>query len=823
MTSVTFYQGIDVKGVVKASNGRMIGIADSMPDASAKLGGAAVLFTGTAGTYTPGAIYRCVPQAEGAYAWERVDYHVDVDAELSATSANPVQNKAVQKALDDKASKTAASTTAAGLMSAADKKKLDGITESADSVSVTASQTSGTKVADITINGSTTTLYQKDTDTKDTAGTSQKASTKLFLAGAVSQAASATTYSNAKVYIGDDDKLYSNGKAVVAEGDTAAAASADGDGNVISSTYAKSADLATVATSGKYSDLTGTPTIPTVNNGTLTIQRNGTLVKSFTANSSSNVTANITVPVKVSELTNDSGFITKAVSDLTEYYTKSDTYSKSEINSLVSAKLTLSVVTALPTTNISTSTIYLVKSSTAATNNVYDEYVRANNAWEKIGTTATDLSAYAKTSSLATVATSGKYSDLSGKPTIPTVPSNVSSFTNDAGYLTAHPSITMGTDSTSSASPKHGESFAVVDSIARDSNGHVVKINTKTVTLPSDNNTDTKVTQAYSTTNNSYPLLMTATSGISSTSGRGENTAILNNQIYANPSTGTITAKTFSGNATSATSATSATKDGDGNIIASTYIKQGGTLTAPLKVTGGDQAGAGKIMLDNTNKGQITDSSTATLLGFSSTSDLTIGSSSYNTLLRGKQDRPKWNGKDVAMYADIPSLSGYVPTTRTVNSKALSANISLTASDVGAVPTARKVNGKALSADITLSASDVGALSSTGKAASATTADSATKDGSGNVITTTYAKKPIIVTSASVTWASDSTYTGYSYKGTITVSGCTASHVPQVTFDMAQATSGDYAPIAESASGKVYIWSKKNTSITVPVVVAIPN
>lgn len=56
---------------------------------------------------------------------------------------------------------------------------------------------------------------------------------------------------------------------------------------------------------------------------------------------------------------------------------------------------------------------------------------------------------------------------------------------------------------------------------------------------------------------------------------------------------------------------------------------------------------------------------------------------------------------------------GAVPTTRTVNNKALSANISLSASDVGAVPTTRMVNGKALSGNITLSASDVGALPST--------------------------------------------------------------------------------------------------------------
>ena len=66
---------------------------------------------------------------------------------------------------------------------------------------------------------------------------------------------------------------------------------------------------------------------------------------------------------------------------------------------------------------------------------------------------------------------------------------------------------------------------------------------------------------------------------------------------------------------------------------------------------------------------------------------------------------------------------GAVPTSRKVNGKALSSDITLSASDVsarpsswtpsasdvGAVPTSRTVNGKALSSDITLSASDVGA------------------------------------------------------------------------------------------------------------------
>lgn len=45
--------------------------------------------------------------------------------------------------------------------------------------------------------------------------------------------------------------------------------------------------------------------IPTVNNGTLTIQKNGTTVGTFTANDTNNVTANISVPTSISDLTDD--------------------------------------------------------------------------------------------------------------------------------------------------------------------------------------------------------------------------------------------------------------------------------------------------------------------------------------------------------------------------------------------------------------------------------------------------------------------------------------------------------------------------------------
>lgn len=69
---------------------------------------------------------------------------------------------------------------------------------------------------------------------------------------------------------------------------------------------ANTTDLATVATSGSYNDLTNKPTI---GNATITIQKNGSSAGTFTTNATSNKSINIAVPTATSDLTNDSGFI----------------------------------------------------------------------------------------------------------------------------------------------------------------------------------------------------------------------------------------------------------------------------------------------------------------------------------------------------------------------------------------------------------------------------------------------------------------------------------------------------------------------------------
>ena len=55
------------------------------------------------------------------------DGSVTVDNTLSDTSTNPVQNKVVKQAIDNKADKTIATTDTNGLMSAEDKTKLDNV------------------------------------------------------------------------------------------------------------------------------------------------------------------------------------------------------------------------------------------------------------------------------------------------------------------------------------------------------------------------------------------------------------------------------------------------------------------------------------------------------------------------------------------------------------------------------------------------------------------------------------------------------------------------------------------------------------------------
>lgn len=196
--------------------------------------------------------------------------------------------------------------------------------------------------------------------------------------------------------------------------------------------YAPTSEFAEVAFTGDYDDLIGTPAIPTA----------------------------------TSDLTNDSGFITNAVNDLVNYYTKSESdtafvpQTRTVNNKALSSDITLTASdvgalpdsTVIPTVNNATLTIqkegssigtFTANSATNTTVNVVETDPTVPS-WAKqptkptysyseitdkptIPTKTSDLtndgsdgtSTYVEGDDLATVATSGSYNDLSDKPTIP--------------------------------------------------------------------------------------------------------------------------------------------------------------------------------------------------------------------------------------------------------------------------------------------------------------------------------------------------------------------------------------------------------------------
>lgn len=121
------------------------------------------------------------------------------------------------------------------------------------------------------------------------------------------------------------------------------------------------------------------------------------------------------IPTKTSDLVNDSGFVTNAatqaiLNEFVNYYTKSQTYSKTEVDALVNTLSGFEIVIAnsLPTASASTMRkMYLIPSSDPKTRNTKDEFVTIQSggsySWEQIGSTALDLSSYSTTSQVQTM------------------------------------------------------------------------------------------------------------------------------------------------------------------------------------------------------------------------------------------------------------------------------------------------------------------------------------------------------------------------------------------------------------------------------------
>lgn len=205
-------------------------------------------------------------------------------------------------------------------------------------------------------------------------------------------------------------------------------ATQDADGNVITDTYATktelgakadTADLAKVATTGSYNDLENKPTIPTVNNATLTIQRNGTQVDTFTANASANKTINITVPTKTSELSNDSSFATTTqVNARVATAQGSGNANKAVVTNASGNITTGTIASGMIADGAVTSA--KIADGTITANDIANGTITSGKLATAVQTALTSAGTAVQPGDLAEVATTGSYNDLADKPTIPT-------------------------------------------------------------------------------------------------------------------------------------------------------------------------------------------------------------------------------------------------------------------------------------------------------------------------------------------------------------------------------------------------------------------
>jgi len=318
----------------------------------------------------------------------------------------------------------------------------------------------------------------------------------------------------------------------------------------------------------------------TVNNATLTIQKNGTNVATFTSNASANATANITVPTKVSELTNDSGFLTSHQS-LSNYVTLNGAQtisgaktftgdiiginkdkSTEDANSLYSttagSKLTyytttggyttLTNVPAQVNTTLESRTLrrlsdsdWVVEQICHNNNGLY--YRKGMNgtwgAWKTFAFTDSNISGNAATATKATGNANGKELtntiikglSISGKTITYT------QIDGNTGTLTTQDTVyTHPTTAGNKHIPSGGSSGQFL--------GWASDGTAKWVNNP-NTNTDTLMTQNVSTTNATYPVLLVATAD--ATANQGAKTGIFAKSVKVNPSTNVISASGFSG------------------------------------------------------------------------------------------------------------------------------------------------------------------------------------------------------------------------------------------------------------------------------------
>jgi len=183
------------------------------------------------------------------------------------------------------------------------------------------------------------------------------------------------------------------------------------------------------------------------------------------------------------------GTAVKATADASGNVITTTYATKSEVSAI--PKFKIEVVESLPATG-DAATIYLVVTGDE-TQNLYTEYIYVNNAWEKLGTQALDLSDYALKSE---------------------IPEAVSDLTNDLNFVTPSGSVAYAT-----AAAKDANNQTIASTYIKG-----ISVSGTTVTLTKGDNTTSTVT----TQDTTYDVATTSADGLMSSTDKSKLDGIAN-------------------------------------------------------------------------------------------------------------------------------------------------------------------------------------------------------------------------------------------------------------------------------------------------------
>lgn len=200
--------------------------------------------------------------------------------------------------------------------------------------------------------------------------------------------------------------------------------------------------------------------------------------------------------------------------------------------------LTASDVDALPDTTVIPTKTSDLDNDSGFLSSIPAEYVTDT----ELSTALSDKVDYGD---LATVAFSGSYNDLLNKPTIPTVPTNVSAFNNDAGYITSAPvsSVNSKTGAVTLTASDVGalpSNTTFVSSVNGSSGAVTINVPTKTSDLDNDSGFITSAVTSF----NGNTGAVTYTAPVSSVNGQTGAVTLTASDVGALPSSTAIPTKT---------------------------------------------------------------------------------------------------------------------------------------------------------------------------------------------------------------------------------------------------------------------------------------